>query len=735
MYRSYRRHERSLKAELARNLGFFFFESSEITSVIEGIDTLGRAPRQKALALCVYLSNISGRIVPKIVQYLLEASAFLPPDALEKWVTRAFDLMDAQGLEPAVRFLSQTDEASLSAFIMPGVLYLADIAPALETYIRGISGTDFRITPAEAECYTDTSEIRLPSAVQAFREHKMNYILYKLMCAHLWGQTVCGTFFESDRLVAGRRASGIEELFNGFVEKTLALDIYRVLEAVRVEKFIRAELPGLARQAGPVKASIFEKMPTVEGRVQKTAFVENILRQYLSGSITDKPLIRYAGLVRPDLSILSELYQEAASMGGPYISLPPGPLPCGIKPEMVTRYLVRRKEELKKRLKGLITSIEDVYDLGAEIERRKAVKPPAARQTEDVKSFLLLKGAVLELDEELDEMVNESGGIPGAILMDGKGAGGESRIDLRSLVEDADNITLEESGGGIKFDEWDYRRSGYRKGWCTLFVRDIHPSVEPFVQSTLNRYGGYVGILRKKFELIRNQTRILKRQKEGEDIDIDAFVEAIADLRAGLSPGENLFTKLVREERDIATLFLLDMSGSTKGWINTAEKESLVLMCEAMESLRDRYAIYGFSGMTRSRCDFYRIKSFEDTYSEDVKKRIAGITPKDYTRMGPAIRHSTGILRSVDARTKLLITLSDGKPEDHDAYKGPYGIEDTRKALVEAKQQAIHSFCITIDRKASEYLPHMYGEVNYTFIDNVYKLPAKITEIYTRLTT
>jgi len=101
--------------------------------------------------------------------------------------------------------------------------------------------------------------------------------------------------------------------------------------------------------------------------------------------------------------------------------------------------------------------------------------------------------------------------------------------------------------------------------------------------------------------------------------------------------------------------------------------------------------------------------------------------------MGPPLRHSIRILNSVEARTKLLITLSDGKPEDWDAYKGDYGIEDTRKALLEAKEQGIHAFCITIDKEARSYLPHMYGDANYIVIDDVRKLPNRITEIYRRL--
>ena len=104
--------------------------------------------------------------------------------------------------------------------------------------------------------------------------------------------------------------------------------------------------------------------------------------------------------------------------------------------------------------------------------------------------------------------------------------------------------------------------------------------------------------------------------------------------------------------------------------------------------------------MTRKRCELYRIKQMDEPYSDEVKSRIAGIEPRDYTRMGVTIRHLTNLLNDVSARTRLLITLSDGKPDDYDGYRGEYGIEDTRQALTEAKQAGIHPFCITIDQQA-----------------------------------
>ena len=212
-------------------------------------------------------------------------------------------------------------------------------------------------------------------------------------------------------------------------------------------------------------------------------------------------------------------------------------------------------------------------------------------------------------------------------------------------------------------------------------------------------------------------------------------MRARAELAAGGELSERTFVRRARHERDMAVLFTVDMSGSTKGWINDCEREALVLLCEALEVLGDRYAIYGFSGITHKRCEVYRVKRFGEPYDELVRQRIAGIQPLDYTRMGAAIRHLTGILAAEEARARLLVTLSDGKPDDFsDGYRGEYGIEDTRQALIEAKRAGIHPFCITIDRQAGGYLPRMYGAVNYTVVADVARLPLKLADLYRRLT-
>jgi len=206
----------------------------------------------------------------------------------------------------------------------------------------------------------------------------------------------------------------------------------------------------------------------------------------------------------------------------------------------------------------------------------------------------------------------------------------------------------------------------------------------------------------------------------------------MADSMDGSEMSERLYTRMHRTERNIAVVFMVDMSGSTKGWINEAERESLVLLAETLEKLGDRYAIYGFSGMARKRCEICKIKHFDENYDDEIKGRISVIEPRYYTRMGFAIRHLTQMLVETDARTRLLITLSDGKPDDYDSCRGTYGVQDTRRALIESRRRGIHPYCITIDTEAKEYLTHMYGSTEYTVIDSVAKLPLKVSDIYRR---
>lgn len=736
-----RPHDR-LKEELIRNLKLRFFENHEAENIIKEIESLGRLGR-KALALCLALSGASANLVPKAVSHIRRASLALSFQDSERWITGVFDLLDSKGLGPAVSFLTATGEDDLKAFASPGGLRLSEIQNVLETYFKATSGLDLKTSP-DSEAYTDTVSVYLPPVVGVFPGREKNFLVYKLMTAFKWAELACGTFIlNAPAPFTPEERPDMEGIFGMFPMKDLALDIYRATEAVRLERFLSGELPALVKSASAVKLALFEGRPELSQLPERSAFVEALYQHYLAGKTKGSPPRAFnkfkADISRPDdgpgerMSLLLKLYEEAINLKGDYEPRPHVIFLGDIKPEKVSEKLREKIKAKREKIEAALTRLIAMPDI-APPERPRIRVRAAVRPIDTNKEYISIKGRLVELDEELMDLIEETGGIPGGVVVKGSDARtGSSSLTLSELIEEEDTAQAGVAGG-IKYDEWDYKRGGYRKGWCNLFEQDVHPSGEPFVDLTLSRYGGYVRSLRKKFELLRREPKLMRRQKDGEDIDIDSAVEAYADSAAGLTPTENVFVKLDRAERDIAVMFLLDMSGSTKGWISVTEKESLVLMSEALDALGDRYAIFGFSGMTRNKCDFYRIKGFDEPYGQSVKRRISGVSPKDYTRMGPAIRHAVYLLKEVEARTKLLITLSDGKPEDYDAYKGEYGIEDTRRALIEAKERGIHPFCVTIDKEGPDYLPHMYGEANYIVIDDVRKLPSRITEIYRRLT-
>ena len=337
----------------------------------------------------------------------------------------------------------------------------------------------------------------------------------------------------------------------------------------------------------------------------------------------------------------------------------------------------------------------------------------------------------------ITSILQDLGDVPNEYLVPA-GPGEYDLSDFEEKIlkpEDVWSGTYHEEGAYF-YKEWDYRRKHYRKDWCVLREMSVKPEYDGFVDQVLHKYRRLIINIRKTFEAMRDEDRLLKRQVYGDGVDIDAFVEAWADVHTGLEMSDRLFTRMHRDERNIAVMFMVDMSGSTQGWVNQAEREALVLLAESLETLGDRYAIYGFTGMSRKRCEVFPVKDFDEPYDDEVKARISGIRAGDYTRMGAAIRHLSQRLVEVEARTKLLITLSDGKPDDYlGDYRGEYGIEDTRQALFEARRNGIHAFCITIDEEGQEYLPHMYGAANYTVISEVEKLPLKVSDIYKKITT
>jgi nitric oxide reductase NorD protein len=310
---------------------------------------------------------------------------------------------------------------------------------------------------------------------------------------------------------------------------------------------------------------------------------------------------------------------------------------------------------------------------------------------------------------------------------------------------------LEAGDEAFAYDEWDRELNDYRVGWSRVIEKKVKTGDRNFVELARSRYRGVISSIRHQFQLMKpeNLTKI-NRELDGEDYDLNALVDFVIDKRADGRQSENIYTKRLRKQRDVAVSLLLDQSSSTARTITRnplqpytypgrriieIEKEGLVLMSEALEAVGDVYSINGFTSEGRRNVKFYVVKDFDEKYSDEIEKRIGGITFQNNTRLGAAIRHAAAKLLRQENRTKLLIILTDGRPYDHDYGDARYAREDVREALIEAKTNGITPFCITIDRESEAELRDLYGDVGYTIIDDVLSLPERMPNIYRRLTS
>ena len=289
------------------------------------------------------------------------------------------------------------------------------------------------------------------------------------------------------------------------------------------------------------------------------------------------------------------------------------------------------------------------------------------------------------------------------------------------------------------YPEWDWHLGAYRDPGTTVLLLPALRGPQQWVDDTLLARRGMLHEIRRRFELLRAQRVRLRKQLDGEDIDLQAYTESYADFRAGLPMAQRLYQTERRSRRDMAIMLLVDVSGSTDGWIAAdrriidVEREALLLVCMALDGIAEPYSVLAFSGEGPQAVVMRSVKRFDERYDNTVAQRIAGLEPEHYTRAGAALRHATCLLMTQPAEHRLLLLLSDGKPNDIDDYEGRYGVEDMRQAVTEAQLQGISPFCLTIDRQAASYLPAVFGPHYYALLPQPELLPSVLLDWLRRL--
>jgi nitric oxide reductase NorD protein len=564
----------ALGARLDAIFSFDVSSGRNYDELIEPLLVVERATQDFALHWATVAARTHLEIAYLVVLLVPQALRRLSPRQAEAWVVAALDGFDRIGLRAAVMRLR--DIEGFARGVSPAAVSLDAITPRLQRFLQGLSGRSLRVE-VDSAVWTDTETVFLPPLIE-LASHEASAERYLALAALLWAQARWGSY-----------AIDIDAALAGFDRPDHALAWLALLEALRLGARLAQELPGLRERTGGCmlrrtcrrnstrRTRRLPRRRRRRGRQHRLAAAN--MPQLLAVSASSRLLCLAAGALRPDVA------------------------------RQVRDARIRQQAEvLRLSVAELLESLRDEkaasqLDLEADAERL------------EVK--VMVDGQELTLPPEglaaAQSLIQDLGEIPPELLV----AAGEAPWKPADRPAGGAGATME-TRADLLLDEWDYRRQAYRRGWCHVYLHTVGGDDLAYVPAVRARHAPLVRQLRRRFEAMRGEDRILRRQADGPEVDMDALVEAIADRRGGAEPSPRLFCRRQRDERSLAAAFLVDMSGSTEGWINDAEREALVMLCEALEMLDDRYAIWGFSGWTRTRCDLYRIKEFDEAYGAEV---------------------------------------------------------------------------------------------------------------------
>lgn len=649
---------------------------------------------------------------------------------LENWVEKGLEVTDEQKDKGTAYFSLQTGTSRKEMETLIKGLELKDVYQVLASYGGALFGRIVQIRssslfyknlPGLSRFFsvTDGTRVFLPPRIDLFADQDLNFKVYKWILTHELGHLVFGSFdLVSDDL----------KQITQFQDPVPAFKIFEFLEDERIDHLMGLQYPGLEKdrrrimeayierssQRGEVRRSVFESLsyrvseklgtPSAPDcrlmQLLKEALVEVLTPGYTSRQVLDLTVRIFESL---EGEASCEVCSQQESVDRIFYR---GPLDYKLVEEtrlgtsrlvlgMFERFLERQIEVKTEHVEKAIARLEEAEGPNSEVLLWQVTD---SEQLDDM--FEKLKSIVAEIEEE-------------------------SRFRRT-----------------VFYDEWDMKLEDYKKDWCRVREGLMPASSPRAYEKVIEEYYGLVSLLRRHFGLLRpDRIKRFFREERGDDLDIDAAIEAVVERYAGSTPSDRVYIRRDKKLRDVSVAFLVDMSYSTSEVLPSGkriidvEREGIVLMAEALESIGDQWAVYGFSSERRDKVDFFVIRDFNEPFSDNVKMRFDGIKPAAQTRLGTVIRHANKFLERQPSLIRLLILLSDGRPYDVDYGDVDYAIEDTRMALWEGRNKGINSFCITVDKKSRDYLPHMYGEANYTIIDNVESLPLSLPLIYKKLTT
>jgi nitric oxide reductase NorD protein len=610
-----------------------------------------------------------------------------------------------------------------------GPIVPADPPPAPTWLARVFGAADDR-SRRVASASTDGVSMWLPRVLPVDDSEEAAVATYRLLAIEQAARAVRGT---PARVPADR----------------LEQDLYLLAESVAVDRALARELGGVAMHVRAARASALRDRPLLERLSPLERRVEQLFRDVLAGDPRAAP----AGVPRsagPDDSArwaretAGRLRQDTTGRyrGTAVVALWGQPMrPSSQQRDQraslaaeeppassVRSASLRHRPRVREAAENEEDERQGTWMVRADEPMESAEDPMGLQRPADRDNDADAADLADSLSELPEVRVVTTPGTPREVLESDAPAAARAPRDANPAPTDA----------GIVYPEWDHRLGAYRERGAI-----VRPGIAPagsiaWVEAVMARQAPLVRRVRRRFEGLRPRRTRMGRQPDGPDVDLAAYVSAFADWRSK-QPGDDRFYAAIRPaRRDLAIAVLVDVSASTDGWIGGAlriidvEKESLVVLLEALDALGDRHAAFAFSGEGPGHVRVLTIKDFAERAGGYVRRRVAALEPDRYTRTGAAIRHASARLADQPAHHRLLLILSDGKPNDVDRYDGRYGIEDTRQAVAEARLQEIVPFCLTVDREAPRYMPAIFGR-GYAVLRRQDLLPGVLVEVVRRL--
>ena len=292
------------------------------------------------------------------------------------------------------------------------------------------------------------------------------------------------------------------------------------------------------------------------------------------------------------------------------------------------------------------------------------------------------------------------------------------------------------------YPEWDYQIQLHRPDWATVYERRQGRGDPDDIEQILLEYKPVAHRIKQIIDLLTPEgVQRVRNMEDGDEIDINAAVDAMISIRMGEQPNPRITMRNVLKRRDLAVVVLLDLSESTNETLPGSDKtvlqltrEAATLVATAINGIGDPFALHGFASDGRHDVQYYRFKDFNQKFDDEAKSRLAGMKGGLSTRMGAALRHAGHHLLKQPERRKLILLVTDGEPADIDERDPQHLRHDTKKAVEELYSTGVLTYCLTLDANADAYVKRIFGENNYTIIDNVNRLPEKLPTLFASLT-